>query len=127
MKVIFHFYLQYNSLTGKPKNNLTRGSGQDRTNIYIYVPGNGMAAYSLTRHIYTGAEGITAEDIKIGYNLNDITFGCDVDQACIYTLSGMLVNAVENASSIEKPATKGVYILQLTLNGVTSTHKIVIK
>lgn len=120
-------YLQYDALTGTPKGNATTySSGYDRTNIYIYVPGNGMAAYALTQHIETGAENVDAENIKIGYNLNNITFGCDVDQACIYTLSGMMVNTVENASSIEKPATKGVYILQLTINGVTTTHKIVI-
>ena len=120
-------YLQYDALTGTPKGNATTySSGYDRTNIYIYVPGNGIAAYALTQHIETGAENIDATQIKIGHNLNDITFGCDVDQACIYTLSGMMVNAVENASSIEKPATKGVYILQLTINGVTTTHKIVI-
>ena len=119
-------YLQYNSSTGKPKNNLTKSSGQDRTNIYIYVPGNGMAAYSLTRHIVTGAEEVTAENIKIGYNFNEITFGCDVDNAQIYTLSGLLINNVENASSIEKPIAKGVYIMQLTVNGTTTTHKIVI-
>lgn len=119
-------YLQYNSLTGKPKNNLTRGSAQDRTNIYIYVPGNGMAAYSLTRHIYTGAEGIDAENIDIKITNQEITFGCDVDNAQIYTLSGIMINSIDNASSIEKPATKGIYILQLTINGVTTTHKIVI-
>ena len=124
-------YLQYDALTGLPKGDIATYSNKDsfdRTNIYIYVPGNGMAAYSLSRHIdiFTGAEGLNNDNININTDAQKITFGCDVDQACIYTLSGMMVNAVENASSIEKPATKGVYILQLTINGVTTTHKIVI-
>ena len=122
-------YLQYNALTGTPKsrNASTYSSGYDRTNIYIYVPGNGMAAYTLTQHIETGTEDIDVEQINIEYNANEITFGCDVDNAQLYTLSGILVNSVEEASSIEKPFTQGVYILRITLDGVTSTHKIVLK
>ena len=85
-----------------------------------------MAAYSLTRHVATGAESINSENINININAQKITFGCEVDNAQIYTLSGMMVNSAENASSIESPAAKGVYILRLTINGVTTTHKIVI-
>jgi hypothetical protein len=124
-------YLQYDALTGLPKGDIATYSNKDsfdRTNIYIYVPGNGMAAYSLSRHIdiFTGAEGLNSENINININAQKITFGCEVDNAQIYTLSGMMVNSAENASSIESPAAKGVYILRLTINGVTTTHKIVI-
>ncbi len=124
-------YLQYDALTGLPKGDIatySNGESFDRTNIYIYVPGNGMAAYSLSRHIdiFTGAEGLNSDNINININAQKITFGCEVDNAQIYTLSGMMVNSVENATSIESPATKGVYILRLTINGVTTTHKIVI-
>lgn len=121
-------YLQYDAVTGTAKNSniQTYSSGYDRTNVYIYVPGNGMAAYSLTRHIYTGAEGINAQNIKIGVNAQEITFGCDVDNAQIYTLSGMLINSVDNAPSINKPISNGVYILQLTVDGTTSNYKIII-
>ena len=124
-------YLQYDALTGLPKGDIATYSNRnsfDRTNIYIYVPGNGMAAYSLSRHIdiFTGAEGLNSENININKNAQKITFGCEVDNAQIYTLSGMMVNSAENASSIESPAAKGVYILRLTINGVTTTHKIVI-
>lgn len=116
-------YLQYNALTGQAK---SMESTYDRTNIYLYVPGNGMAAYSLTRHVATGAESINSENINININSQDITFGCDVDNAQLYTLSGMLLNSVENASSIEKPINKGVYILNITINGNTTIHKIII-
>ncbi len=124
-------YLQYDALTGLPKGDIATYSNRDsfdRTNIYIYVPGNGMAAYSLSRHIdiFTGAEGLNQDNIDININAQKITFGCEVDNAHIYTLSGMMVNSAENASSIESPATKGVYILRLTINGVITTHKIVI-
>lgn len=124
-------YLQYDALTGLPKGDIATYSNKDsfdRTNIYIYVPGNGMAAYSLSRHIdiFTGAEGLNSENINININAQKITFGCEVDNSQIYTLSGMMVNSAENASSIESPAAKGVYILRLTINGVTTTHKIVI-
>lgn len=116
-------YLQYNALTGQAR---TIGSTYDRTNIYLYIPGNGMAAYSLTRHVATDAESINSENINININSQEITFGCDVDNAQLYTLSGMLLNSVENASSIEKPINKGVYILSITINGNTTIHKIII-
>ncbi|MBR5332642.1 MAG: family 10 glycosylhydrolase [Muribaculaceae bacterium] len=126
-------YLQYDGQTGEPKSNYTSkisraSSSYDRTNIYIYVPGNGMAAYSLNsyKHIVTGAEEVEVQNISIKTTQGEITFGCEVDNARIYTLSGLLINNIENASSIEKPIGKGVYILQLTTNGVTTTHKIVI-
>lgn len=121
-------YLQYDAVTGTAKNSniQTYSSGYDRTNVYIYVPGNGMAAYSLTRHIYTGAEDVIAQNIKIGVNAQEITFGCDVDNAQIYTLSGMLINSIDNAPSINKPISNGVYILQLTVDGTTSNYKIII-
>lgn len=126
-------YLQYDALTGAPKSSYNASkasrsnSDYDRTNIYIYVPGNGMAAYSLTRHIETGSEDIEVQDINIKTTKDEITFGCTVDGAQLYTLSGMLVNAVEDATAISKPFAQGVYVLRITLNGVTSTHKIVIK
>ena len=127
-------YLQYDAQTGEPKSNYTSKtsralSNNDRTNIYIYVPGNGMAAYSLTRykHIVTGAEDVEAQNINIKITQDEITFGCTVDGAQLYTLSGMLVNSIEDASAISKPFAQGVYVLRITLNGVTSTHKIVIK
>lgn len=126
-------YLQYNALTGAPKSSYNASkasrsnSDYDRTNIYIYVPGNGMAAYSLTRHIETGAEDVEVQNINIKITQDEITFGCTVDGAQLYTLSGMLVNAVEDATAISKPFAQGVYVLRITLNGVTSTHKIVIK
>lgn len=126
-------YLQYDALTGAAKGNVatfanSEDASFDRTNIYLYVPGNGMAAYSLIRHIdiYTGADNIMTSKVKIGYNNEVITFDCEVDNARIYTLSGVQIDAIDNASSIGKPTTKGVYILQVSINGVITNHKIVI-
>ncbi|MBO5272834.1 MAG: family 10 glycosylhydrolase [Muribaculaceae bacterium] len=96
------------------------------TSVYLYVPGSGLASYSITSHIVTGAENIESNSIKIATTQDEIKFGGEVDNAQIYTLSGMLINSVDNASSIEKPANKGVYILRLTIEGITTIHKIII-
>lgn len=96
------------------------------TSVYLYVPGSGLASYSITSHIVTGAENIESNSIKIATTQDEIKFGCEVDNAQIYTLSGMLINSVDNASSIEKPANKGVYILRLTIEGITTIHKIIL-
>ena len=125
-------YLQYSAVSGTPKSRISTYATRndyDRTNIYIYVPDNGMAAYTLSRykHITTSAEDVEVQNINIKITQDEITFGCTVDGAQLYTLSGMLVNSVEDASAISKPFAQGVYVLRITLNGVTSTHKIVIK
>ena len=125
-------YLQYSAVSGTPKSRISTYATRndyDRTNIYIYIPDNGMAAYTLSRykHITTGAEDIEVQNINIKITQDEITFGCTVDGAQLYTLSGMMVNSVEDASAISKPFAQGVYVLRITLNGVTSTHKIVIK
>lgn len=110
-----------------PKKTLTRSANiNNSTIVYLYVPGSGLASYSITSHIITGAEDVETKNIKIGINNQEITFGCDVDNAQIYTLSGMMLNSTDDASSIEKPGTKGVYVLRITINGTTTTHKIVI-
>lgn len=125
-------YLQYSAVSGTPKSRISTYATRndyDRTNIYIYVPDNGMAAYTLSRykHITTSAEDVEVQNINIKITQDEITFGCTVDGAQLYTLSGMLVNSIEDASAISKPFALGVYVLRITLNGVTSTHKIVIK
>ena len=111
-----------------PKNTLSRSANinPNSTIVYLYVPGSGLASYTISSHIVTGAEEVEGVSIKIGANSQEITFGCEVDQAQIYTLSGMLLNSINDATSIDRPSEKGVYILRLNLNGVITTHKIVI-
>lgn len=111
-----------------PKNTLSRSANinPNSTIVYLYVPGSGLASYTISSHIVTGAEEVEGVSIKIDANNQEITFGCEVDQAQIYTLSGMLLNSINDATSIDRPSEKGVYILRLNLNGVITTHKIVI-
>ena len=111
-----------------PKNTLSRSANinPNSTIVYLYVPGSGLASYTISSHIVTGAEDVEGVSIKIDANNQEITFGCEVDQAQIYTLSGMLLNSINDATSIDRPSEKGVYILRLNLNGVITTHKIVI-
>ena len=111
-----------------PKPTLSRSANinPNSTIVYLYVPGSGLASYTISSHIVTGAEEVEGVSIKIDANNQEITFGCEVDQAQIYTLSGMLLNSINDATSIDRPSEKGVYILRLNLNGVITTHKIVI-
>lgn len=111
-----------------PKNTLSRSANinPNSTIVYLYVPGSGLASYTISSHIVTGAEDVEGVSIKIDANNQEITFGCEVDQAQIYTLSGILLNSINDATSIDRPSEKGVYILRLNLNGVITTHKIVI-
>lgn len=122
-------YLQYDAATyfAKAKNRSTDGS-EDMTKIFLYVPGNGMAAYTLIDHIVTGAESTLAEP-QVNVTISDgfINFGCEVETAQLYSLSGNLVASTNNTSFMEAPFINGVYILNTTSNGTNSTHKIIIK
>ncbi|MBQ4345031.1 MAG: family 10 glycosylhydrolase [Muribaculaceae bacterium] len=122
-------YLQYDAATyfAKAKNRSTNGS-EDMTKIFLYVPGNGMASYTLIDHIVTGAESTLAEP-QVSVTVSDgfINFGCEVETAQLYSLSGNLVAATTNTSFMEVPFINGVYILSINSNRTNSTHKIIIK
>lgn len=118
-------YLQYDASTGYA---ITRSSTNDMTKIFLYVPGNGLAAYTLIQHIVTGEEQTLATrqaNVTIANGL--IHFGREVESASLYSLSGALVSSTSNSSFMEAPGSNGVYILGINNNGINSTHKIIIK
>lgn len=118
-------YLQYDASTGYA---ITRSSTNDMTKIFLYVPGNGLAAYTLIQHIVTGEEQtLTTRQANITIANGLIHFGCEVESASLYSLSGALVSSTSNSSFMEAPGTNGVYILGINNNGINSTHKIIIK
>ncbi len=106
---------------------LTRAANPDVTNIYIYVPGNGIAAYTMRSRITTDVDGIPTEKIKITNNNGIISFGTIVEEAALYTMSGSVIALGHETTCIESPMTSGIYLLQIKNNGTTITEKIIIK
>ncbi len=108
-------------------NTLTRAATPDVTNIYLYVPGNGIAAYTMRSRITTDVDGIPTEKIKITNNNGIISFGTIVEEAALYTMSGSVIALGHETTCIESPMTSGIYLLQIKNNGTTITEKIIIK
>lgn len=106
----------------------TRSINNSNTTIlYTYVPGSGLASYSMTNHIVTGAEETdinTTPEITV----KDCTiyFGTTVTEATLYSVSGQAIARVTDATDMYAP-TQGVYILAIDINGIITAHKIIIK
>ncbi len=112
-----------------PKNGATsRAIGPNSTRLFMYVPGDGLAAYTMTNYIYTGEEEVVERKPEISIVNDIISWGGFVAQeATLYSIAGNFAAYAENSESMDAPMTKGVYILQLNINGAVSTHKIIIK
>ncbi len=81
----------------------------DKTaNIYVYSPGNGLAAYRLTDVRDAGVADVEAGDFSISTRGLSVVFSQSVAVAKAYSLSGVLVASAENAESLVLPAA-GVY------------------
>lgn len=84
-------------------------------NLYVYSPGNGLAAYRLTDNsgASVGNIAIDSEDSTLSYRLvgRDITLSHPAATIDVYTLTGALVASASNAAAITLPAA-GTYILR---------------
>lgn len=108
----------------------SRSVDPNSTTVFMYVPGSGLASYTLTNYIYTGAAGAEMKPAEIDVTVTGgvVNFGARAERATLYTVSGVAVAYAEGeASSIAAPQSSGVYILQLTVDGEVSNHKLVIK
>lgn len=110
-------------------NSLSRSSDPNTTTVFLYVPGSGLASYSLTNYIYTGTDGQieTAHDPQVTVTDGKIHFGTTVTEATLYSVSGQVIALTADAAGMDAPTTKGIYLLQLDTGGCVTTHKLIIK
>ncbi len=80
-------------------------------NIYVYSPGNGLAAYSLT-DTSASVEDIVGDENELSYSLDGLTVNLSEEARGVevYTLTGALVFSATGAKTINLPAS-GVYII----------------
>lgn len=106
----------------------TRSINNSNTTIlYTYVPGSGLASYSMTNHIVTGAEETEVNPTpEITVKDGTIYLGTTVTEATLYSVSGQAIARVTEAVEMYAPA-QGVYILATDIDGIITSHKIIIK
>ena len=97
-------------------------------NVYLYVPGNGLAAYA----IY-GEDPSGVADVEAGLNLNvwfasgRVHMSQTVDVAEVYNMSGALVARGENVSELELKSGSGIYVVRCQKDGLQTAVKIAIR
>ena len=97
-------------------------------NVYLYVPGNGLAAYA----IY-GEDPSGVADVEAGLNLNvwltsgRVHMSQTVDVAEVYNMSGALVARGENVSELELKSGSGIYVVRCQKDGLQTAVKVAIR
>ena len=95
--------------------------------IYIYVPGNGLAAYSL-KYINGGSIGdIPEAEMIISVESGKISFSRQVDKVELFTIGGSMLISKNNTESITSGYPAGIYIIKTIYEGNTKIAKIVLK
>jgi uncharacterized lipoprotein YddW (UPF0748 family) len=95
-------------------------------NLYIYVAGNGLAAYTLTNG-NSGVNGIDA-DGSVGVRVSHgvVYLSKTVDKAELIDNLGRTVVAAGKVNSLNAAQLNGIYVLRCTLDGVTTVKKVVL-
>lgn len=79
--------------------------------IYIYVPGNGLAAYHLTDNSTVAAGAFpTDQELKVYVSGKTMTFNHMIDNLSIYSATGALIHCGSQVQTITLP-TSGTYVI----------------
>ena len=107
----------------------SRASDPNSTTLFLYVPGSGLASYTLTNYIYTGTDETIDMTANPQVTVTDgkINFGTTVTGATLYSVSGQVIALTADATEMDAPTTKGIYLLQLDIDGAVTIHKLIIK
>lgn len=100
--------------------------------IYVYSPGNGLAAYLITSKSYGNQ---TSAEFTVADNAFDFQILCDevlasseADMIEVYSISGGKVASVRNATTLSlSNLTSGAYIVRATKKGKVVTRKMILQ
>ena len=95
--------------------------------IYVYVPGNGIAAYELNDTSISGLEEVMAQNAIMTINGSQINIGAIIENIAVYNLYGMQLASESNVSAIELNVAPGVYVIEITDKGNVVSKKVIVK
>lgn len=97
-------------------------------NVYLYVPGNGLAAYAVYGEKLSGVADVEdGLDLNVWYASNRVRMNRTVDVVEVYSLSGALVARGENVSELDVNAVNGIYVVRCQKDGLQTAVKIAIR
>ncbi|MBR5332300.1 MAG: family 10 glycosylhydrolase [Muribaculaceae bacterium] len=95
--------------------------------IYVYVPGNGIAAYQLNDTSVSGIEDVLAQDMAISVEGSTIKLGKVADSVLVYSLYGIQLANASKVSAIDMNVVPGVYVVEVHDEGNVITKKVIVK
>ena len=93
-------------------------------NIYFYVPGNGLAAYSMYRTVPSGVESISGS-VALRVEGNRVLFSEDVDAVEVYNMQGLQIACGMMTNTLTVNANKGIYVVKYCKDDKMYVKKIV--
>ena len=95
--------------------------------IYVYVPGNGVAAYELNDTSVSGVENLISDDIEYTINGREIILSKNVDRLTVYNMFGVQMINASNVSAVDLDVLPGFYIVEVMDGGKMVSKKILVK
>ena len=80
--------------------------------VYLYSPGNGLAAYKVEEFAWSGVENITGDSGQLSLSVHGLTvqLSATANHIRVYTPSGVVVASATDTDNIVLPA-PGIYII----------------
>ncbi len=97
------------------------------TRIYVYVPGNGLSAYTISDDTSTVIETIDGNGITASIVGNNVLFSSQVEKASIFDVMGREIASGSKTSSIKGIGTQGVILIKYSVDGKYYVQKATIK
>lgn len=95
--------------------------------VYVFVPGNGVAAYKLSDTSAAGIGGVEMSEMDIVVNGNELKLSKTVDNISIFNIYGMQLVNESNVSSINLNIALGVYVVEVLDGANVYAEKIIVK
>ena len=95
--------------------------------IYVYVPGNGVAAYELKDTSAVGVEDVFSQGTSITVNGRVISLGKVVEKVKVYNIHGMVLADESNVSAIDLNVAPGVFIVEIIDGANVVTQKVLVR
>lgn len=122
---VFSSHLTWN-VSSPLQSPLRDAGGRETTSVYVYVPGEMMAAYTMTDIIITGTDQIVEPPFTISCHGGRIWLSDVADEVKVISPSGLIISQHWNCQSLASPEQSGVYIVVALHDGKITTRKLLI-
>lgn len=95
--------------------------------VYVYVPGNGVAAYMLNDTSISGVEDIITQEMSISVDGSTIKLGKVADRVSVYSLYGIQLANASKVSAIDMNVVPGIYVVEVQDGANIIAKKVIVK